>query len=67
MNLRALQDLSPVAVVTGMVAYIRSKAKMDGYAPNSDAMLNASITMHHCGYLPGSTVAAIPEWFSNCQ
>jgi hypothetical protein len=49
MNLRALKDLSPVAVVTGMVANIRSKATMDGYVPNSDAMHNASITMHHCG------------------
>jgi hypothetical protein len=49
MNLRALKDLSPVAVVTGMVANIRSKATMDGYVPNSDAMHYASITMHHCG------------------
>jgi hypothetical protein len=51
MNLRALKDLSPVAAVTGMVANIRSKATMDGYVPNSDAMHNhhVSITMHHCG------------------
>jgi hypothetical protein len=48
MNLRALKDLSPVAVVTGMVANIRSKAAMDGYVPNSDAMHYASIIMHQC-------------------
>jgi hypothetical protein len=30
MNLRALKDLSLVAVVTGMVANIRSEATMDG-------------------------------------
>jgi hypothetical protein len=67
MNLRALKDLSPVAVITGMVVNIRSKATMDGYVPNSDAMHNASITVHHCGKLPGSTVGTIPGWFSNRQ
>jgi hypothetical protein len=44
MNSRALTDLSPVAVVTGMVANIRSKATMDGYVPNSDATHNAYST-----------------------
>jgi hypothetical protein len=33
---------------TGMVENIRSKATMDGYVPNSDAMHYASITMHNC-------------------
>jgi hypothetical protein len=45
MSLRALKDLSPVAVVTGIVANIRRKAKMDGYLPNSDVMHNAFITL----------------------
>jgi hypothetical protein len=45
MNLRELKDLSPVAVVTGIVANILSKATMDGYVPNSDAMHSASITL----------------------
>jgi hypothetical protein len=68
MNLRVLKDLSPVAVVTGVVANIRSKVTMDGYVPNSNVMHNASITVSGAfrqavfASMTSSAVALFPQF-----
>lgn len=48
MYFRAINDRSPVAVVTGIVANMRNKIAIDGYVPNSEVQKQfQALRKHH--------------------